>query len=149
MNGFGRHVDALARQHLPPGQLAGDLDFEQQLPGLQEDRLVLQVVVLEAQRVPFVDVNELADVPVRFRPVELVAPRFFHARNLAHDVTPPVVLIVPSLPMAVISSRSMSSMAARRSTRRATARRSSRRSSRSTCFATGMAPGVMLNSVSP
>src|SRR5262249_20799595 len=124
-------------------QLAAFFDLEEQPAAVEKDRLVLEVVVLQAERVAFVDVNQLADVAVGLRPVELVAPRFLHAWNLAaHDVTPLV-----SLPMAATSSRSISSMVDSRRMRRASARSSSLRVSCSTCLATGMAPGVMLNSV--
>src|SRR4029079_2639592 len=112
---------------------------------VQEDRLVLEVVVLQAERVALVHVNQLANVSIGLCPVKLGAPRALHPRNVAaHEVTPLV-----SLPMAATSSRSMSSMVERRRTRRASARSSSLRASRSTCWATGIAPGVMLNSVRP
>src|SRR5262249_17774503 len=140
-----RHVHGLARLHLAPAQLSIHVRLEENSSRVQEDRLVLLVVVLQAQGVALVHVNELADVPVGLRPVELVAPRLLDARNLpVHDVTPLV-----SLPIAAASSRSISSTVDSRRTRRASARRSSARVSRSTCLATGIAPGVMLNSVSP
>src|SRR5262249_6916107 len=136
-----------ARVHLALLQPAALVDLEQQLAGVQVDRLVLLVVVLQAEGVPFVDVNQLADVAIGLRPVELVAPRFLHARDVsAHEVTP---LISVSRPSAASSTRSISSTVASCSTRRPSARSSSMRSSDKTCFATGIAPGVMLNSARP
>ena len=43
-------------------ELAVFLDLEQQLARLQVDRLVLEVVVLQAERVAGIHVNQLADV---------------------------------------------------------------------------------------
>jgi hypothetical protein len=86
---FRRDVHALARAHLAPHQRLAFLNLEQQQAGLQVDRLVLQVVVLQAQRMAGVHVNELADVPVGLRPVQLVSPRLLDARHFsAHYVTP-------------------------------------------------------------
>src|SRR5581483_74728 len=146
VHGFRRDVHALAGAHLAFDELTVLLNLEQQLAGVQVDRLVLQVVVLQAERVPFVHVNQLADVALGLRPVELVAPGLLDARYLqAHDVTP----LFARWPSAAASSRSMSSTVARRSTRRASARSSSTRCSESTCLATPIAPGVMLNSARP
>src|SRR5713101_1612014 len=141
-----RDVDALARLHLTLLQASALVDLEEQPARVQVDRLVLHVVILQAQRVARVDVNQLADVPLGLCPMELVAPGFFHARDLAHDVTP---LMSVSRPSAASSTRSMSSTVASFRTRRAIARSSSCRSSPRTCLATGIAPGVMLNSVRP
>ena len=55
------------------------LDLEQHPSGPEEDRLVLLVVVLQAERVAGVDVNQLADVAIGLRPVQLVAPRLVHS----------------------------------------------------------------------
>ena len=62
------------------------------LPDQQEDRLVLEVVVLQAQGVALVDVDDLAHVAIGLRPVELVAPGLLDsrrprslARPFAHD----------------------------------------------------------------
>ena len=46
------------------------------------DRLVLALVVLEAQRVALADVEDLADVTVGARPDQLVAPRLVDADRL-------------------------------------------------------------------
>ncbi len=70
------------RRDLVFHQLAVLLDLEQELARQQHDRLVLLVVVLKAERVALVDVDDLADVAVGLRPVQLVAPRFVDARNL-------------------------------------------------------------------
>ena len=137
------------------------LNLEEQPARVQVDRLVLQVVILEAEGVAGVDVNQLADVAIRLRPVQLVAPRLLDTRNVASTVSPvhgrepePSWRDSDSLdrrcwPSAASSSCSISSTVASRRTRRASARRSSLRTSDRTCFATPMAPGVMLNSVSP
>ena len=63
------------------------LDLEQHPAGPEEDRLVLLVVVLQAEGVPGVDVNQLADVPVGLRPVQLVAPRLVHSCHLFRHVS--------------------------------------------------------------
>src|SRR5262245_14732948 len=145
VHGRRRHVDAGAGAELELLELAVFLNLEEQLPAVDEDRFVLQVVILQAERVPFVDVNQLADIPIGLRPVELVAPRLLDARDLAtQDVTP-----FASLPMVATSSRSISSMVDRRRTRRASARNSSLRTSCKTCLATPIAPGVMLKAVRP
>ena len=60
-------------------QLAVDFALEQHLPRPHEDRLVLAVVVLQAERVALVDVDLLADVAVGARPPQLVAPRLLDA----------------------------------------------------------------------
>src|SRR5258708_13661733 len=64
-----------------------------------QQRLVLLVVVLERQGFPLVDVNDLAQVAVRDREPQLVAPRLVHLHvlepayragrraGLAHDST--------------------------------------------------------------
>ena len=66
-------------------ELVALLDLEQQLARVQVDRLVLQVVVLQAQRVAGVDVDQLADVPIGLRPVQLVAPRLLHSRHISRS----------------------------------------------------------------
>src|SRR5262249_48196449 len=149
MNRLRRDVYALARLHLAllePFAFAL-VDLEQHQPRMQVDRLVLQVVILEAERVAGVDVNQLAHVALGLGPVQLVAPGLLYSRDVAgHDVTP---LMSVSRPRAASRTRSMSSIVASLSTRRASSRSSSFRSSESTCLATGIAPGVMLNSVRP
>ena len=72
-------------QHLALRQRAVHVDLEQHLARPEEDRLVLLIVVLQAEGVALVDVNQLADVPVRLRPVQLVAPRLLHSRHVRHQ----------------------------------------------------------------
>src|SRR5215831_20418659 len=82
-------VHRFTGQHLPLRKLPVDLDLEEQPAGLQEDRLVLQIVILEAERVAGLHVDQFADVSVRFGPVKLVSPGFVHTRNLTgHNITP-------------------------------------------------------------
>src|SRR5262249_35409964 len=135
--------------HLAARELAVFLDLEQQLARVQVDRLILQVVVLEAERVPLGDVNQLPDVAIGLRPVQLVAPGLLDARNIHAHGWDPHSGELAGWPIAASSSRSISSMVDRRRMRRASAWRSSLRTSRSTCLATGIAPGVMLKSVRP
>src|SRR5215831_10321361 len=99
---------------------------------MQVDRLILEVVELQAEGVAFRDVNQLSHITIGLRPMELIAPRFLDARYIAHDdVTPPLIRPArPSEPAAAASSRSISSMVASRSTRRASARSSSNLTSR-------------------
>src|ERR1700731_3742782 len=75
MDGLRRDVHALARFHLARDTVVALLNLEEQAPRVKVDGLVLDVVVLQAQRVPRVDVDELPRVPVRLRPVKLVSPR--------------------------------------------------------------------------
>ena len=48
---------------------------------MEVDRLVLEVVILQAERVPGVDVQNLADVALGLRPMKLVAPRLLDSRD--------------------------------------------------------------------
>jgi hypothetical protein len=60
--------------------------LEQDPAGPDEDRLVLLVVVLQAQRVALVDVDLLADVAIGAGPPHFIAPRFFDAmQRLTQD----------------------------------------------------------------
>src|SRR5262249_55149539 len=89
VNGLGRDVHALTGLHLAGLELAVLLNFEEELSRLQVDGLVLHVVVLEAQRVPGVDVDDLPHVAIGLRPMQLVAPRLFHSSYLAaHGCAP-------------------------------------------------------------
>ena len=85
VNGLRRDVHALAGRISRLTSFAALLNLEQQLPGVQVDRLVLQVVILEAERVAGVHVNQLAHVPIRLRPVQLVAPRLLDARHISRS----------------------------------------------------------------
>src|SRR5204862_3170512 len=58
-----------------------DLDFRQAL--VEVDRLVLQLVILQAQGVPTVDDQELAAVRLRHGVDELEAPGLVHSRHAA------------------------------------------------------------------
>ena len=72
-------VDRVARPHFGADQLAVDFPLEQHLAGPHEDRLVLLVVVLQAQRMALVDVDLLADVAIGARPPHFVAPGLLDA----------------------------------------------------------------------
>ena len=74
VDGLRRDVHRFARLHLALDQLVAFLDLEQHPAGPEEDRLVLLIVVLQAEGVAGVDVNQLADVAVGLGPVQLVAP---------------------------------------------------------------------------
>src|SRR6202030_331637 len=54
-----------------------------QLASNNKQRLLFHFVILETQRLASVDVQDLADVPARFRENQLVTPRFGHALNVA------------------------------------------------------------------
>ena len=69
-----RDVNALARKHLALHQLLALLNFEEQLPRPQKNRLVLYVVVLQAERVPGLHVQHFSHIPFGDRPVQLVPP---------------------------------------------------------------------------
>src|SRR5438445_511768 len=86
VNRLRRDVDAFAGLHLALLQLAVLLNLEQQPAGVQVNRLVLHVVVLQAQRVSRVDVNQLAHIPIGLVSLEIVPPRFLNTSDLGHDV---------------------------------------------------------------
>src|SRR2546425_170979 len=67
-------VERLALAHRPLDQRVALLDAQQDLALQHVDRLVLLVVVLQAEHVAGLDVEDLADVAVGLRPDELVAP---------------------------------------------------------------------------
>src|SRR5262245_23699043 len=48
---------------------------------MQVDRFILEVVILQAECVASVHMNQLADIPFRLRPMQLVAPWFFDSRD--------------------------------------------------------------------
>src|SRR5688572_1752200 len=152
-----RHMDGVARFHLALHQFVPFLDLEQHTPGPQEDGLVLLVVVLQAQRMAGLDVNQLADVPVRLRPVQLVSPGFLYACRFMHALSFCCLYSVfwtrSSLSrrdsMNSVNSFSTSLAVAARSAFAATRAASATRNSLSACLATGMALGAMLNSRSP
>src|SRR5262245_9614917 len=48
---------------------------------MQIDRFILEVVILEAERMAGVHMNQLTDIPFRLRPMQLVAPWFFDSRD--------------------------------------------------------------------
>src|SRR6266496_1796800 len=146
VDGFWRDVHAFAGPHPAFPQRTSLLDLEHQLARVEVNRLVLVIVVLQAQRVPGLHVNQFADVPIGLRPVKLVTPGFLDA---CHVTAHKWLLVMSDLLTTDSSSRSISSMVGSRRMRRASIRRSSLRSSASTSLATGIAPGVMLNSVSP
>src|SRR5436309_8883648 len=107
MDGFWRDVHAFARQHLAFPQRTSLLDLEHQLARVEVNRLVLVVVVLQAQRVPGVHVNQLADVPIGLRPVKLVTPGLLDA---CHVTAHKWLLVMSDLLTTDSSSRSISSM---------------------------------------
>jgi hypothetical protein len=83
MDRLGDDMDGVARLHLNLFQLAIDLDLIQHSARMQVDRFFLKVVILEAQRVTGVDVENLADIACGLGPMKLVTPWFLHTR---HDV---------------------------------------------------------------
>ena len=64
----------LAFFHLPALGFITPADLEQETAAPQENSLVFQVVILKAERVTGVDVEELSDVTVCMRPNDLVSP---------------------------------------------------------------------------
>src|SRR5579862_2299074 len=81
MDGLWRDVRGVAWAHLAFCQSAVDVDLEENPARPDEDRLVLQIVVLQAEGVAFVDVDHLADVAIGFGPMELVSPGLLHFRH--------------------------------------------------------------------
>src|SRR5688500_10524046 len=154
MDGRRRDVHGVPRLHLALHQFVPFLDLEQHASGPEEDRLVFLVVVLKAERVALVDVNELADVAVGLRPVQLVSPGFLYAGRFVQRTLSPLnrwgaTIIYFAGARTSASSRSTASADGARSARAAACAASLARSSRSTCFASGIAVGAMLNSRSP
>src|SRR5258706_2123540 len=74
----GRAVEGVARGHPdgPPVRAVADLQVH--LAGLDEEGLVLALVVLARQLLPRGDVEDLAHVPGRLGPDELVARGLLH-----------------------------------------------------------------------
>src|SRR4030095_1078823 len=70
VNRLGRDVYALAGKHFTFRQPAALVNLEQQPAGVQVDRLVLDVVVLQAERMAGVDVDQFADVAIGLGPME-------------------------------------------------------------------------------
>src|SRR5688572_11522418 len=83
------------------------------------DGLVLLVVVLQAQGVPGLDVQNLADVLLGLGPMELVSPRLVHTCHgcLGHSVV--TVVGIPARPNASSRHCSISSTVPRVRTRAA------------------------------
>ena len=147
--------------HLALDQRVAFADLEQQPPRPEEDRFVLLVVILKAEGVAGVDVNQLADVPIGLRPVQLVAPRLLHSSSLhPPHITPPFALFdaaslaqLSFAPARLRRSRRapfrLRPAVPARSARAAAARASAARRPRMTRLASGIAVGAMLNSRSP
>ncbi len=81
MDGLGRHVDHVARPHFLFRQRTVTLDFEEHAARIEINRFVFQVVVLKAQCMTGLYVQDLADVSLRFRPMELIPPWLLDARH--------------------------------------------------------------------
>src|SRR3990172_1246349 len=87
VQGERRDVIALTLPHPAFHQLLALFHAEDDLALQNVDGLILPVVVLEAQDVPWLDVEDLADVPVRERPDQLVAPRLLDTVGDLHVTT--------------------------------------------------------------
>src|SRR6266511_836339 len=72
---FGRNVKRLAGAYALLAQRLALLDPQDDLAGEHVDRLILLVVVLQREHVPRLDMEDLPDVAVGFRPDDLVTPR--------------------------------------------------------------------------
>src|SRR5574341_1352219 len=80
-------VVALPRPHPPLDQLVALFHPEDDLAGENVDGLVLPIVVLQAQDVSRLDVEDLPHVPIGQRPDQLVAPRLLDAVGNLHVTT--------------------------------------------------------------
>src|SRR4029450_11349419 len=92
MDGFWRDVNAFARVHLANHAMGPILNFKLQPAGVEVDRLILDVVILKAERVAGVHVNQLAHIPIGLRPVKLGAPGFLYPNDFvvrSHLTLPP------------------------------------------------------------
>jgi hypothetical protein len=69
-------VIPLSLSHAPFRQFAIYGHAKHDLTSEQEDRLIFALVILEAQQVARLDVQNLADVAIGLRPNELMTPRF-------------------------------------------------------------------------
>jgi hypothetical protein len=76
MDCLRRDVNRFAGLHLALDQLVPFLDLEEQPARGEINGFVFLIVILEAERVAGVDVNDLSDVAVGLRPVQLVPPGF-------------------------------------------------------------------------
>ena len=74
-----RNVECLPRAQRHLATVAVMLDRQFQLSGDNVQRLFFHFVILQAEALPFCDVQDLADVPPGFRENHLVPPRLRHA----------------------------------------------------------------------
>src|SRR4051794_2239472 len=79
MNHPRRDVKGLADAQRQLAAIAVDFDRQFQLPGHNKQRLFFDFVVLQAQALAAIDVQDLADVSLRLREDQLVTPRLRHA----------------------------------------------------------------------
>src|SRR6476661_4524347 len=86
---LGRNMDGLAGLERARLELRPGSGPEDELPAQHVHRLVLHVVVLQAQDVTGLHMQDLAHIAVRARPDELVAPGFVHSvRHIGHGYPP-------------------------------------------------------------
>jgi hypothetical protein len=71
-------VETFARRQAQRPPFAVALDVHFQNAGQKTNRLILDHVILVAQRLAFVNVENLADIALGVRPDDLVAPGFLH-----------------------------------------------------------------------
>src|SRR6266571_1026755 len=74
MDLFGRNVKCFTRARAPLDQRLAVLDPQDDLAGENVDRLILLIVILQREHVARLDLQDLADVLVGFRPDKLVSP---------------------------------------------------------------------------
>ena len=84
MDRAGRDVGGLTLGHLDDAGILVTTEVQQEGAPHDEDRLVLVVVVLEAQALPGLDVDDLPGVVIGEGPEQLISPRLVRAR--CHEV---------------------------------------------------------------
>ena len=80
----GCDVDTVARRHLTRDALAVLFDLELNSARPEQNRFVLDVVILQAQCVSGVDVDDPADIPVRGGPAQFVSPGFVYSHLVSY-----------------------------------------------------------------
>ena len=87
MDHAGANADGFSGSQDDVGSSLAAIVLEPHRSGEEVDGLVLHAVVLQAQRVTRLDVEDFSYVAFRVRPDQLVAPRLLHSPGHVTDVT--------------------------------------------------------------
>jgi hypothetical protein len=81
VDGAGRAMKRVSRAHAQNADVGAVTDLEIHFTAFDQERLVFSHMVLSRQFMAGLNVKNLPDVSFRFRPDELVSPRFAHASH--------------------------------------------------------------------